>query len=225
MIDVQRGFAAGHLQRDVEALRHAELVLHVVEVAARGSTASVAPMRPRDLEPVRVEVGDDDVAGAGVPHDRGRHAADRARAGDEHVLTQHREGERGVHRVSERVEDRRHVLVDTRPVVPDVRHRQRHELRERPGPVDAEPDRVRAQMAPARHAVAAASADDVTLARDDVARMEVAHVRARPRRSRRRTRARPPSAPGSSAAPTRPSGGCAGRCRRSPSCGRGSERR
>ena len=96
-----------------------------------GSIAAVAPIVQRQLAPVRVRVGDDDVARAGVPDDGDGHAADRPGAGDEHVLAEHREGERGVHGVPERVEDRRHVLGDSGPVVPDVRHRQRHVLRER----------------------------------------------------------------------------------------------
>ena len=64
------------------------------------------------------------------------------------------------------------------PVVPDVGHRQRDVLGERARPLHAEPDRVRAEVPPAGHAVAAAAADDVPLAADDVARVEVAHVRA-----------------------------------------------
>ena len=118
------------------------------------------------------------MAGAGVADDRGRHAADRAGAGDQHVLAEHVEGERGVDGVPERVEDRGDLLVDARPVVPDVRHRQRDELGERARPVDAEADRVRAEVAPPGHAVAAAAADDVALAADEVADGEVAHVRA-----------------------------------------------
>ena len=51
-------------------------------------------------------------------------------------------------------------------------------LGERAGAVDAEADRVRAEVAPAGHAVAAAAADDVALAADEVAGGEVAHVRA-----------------------------------------------
>ena len=58
---------------------------------------------------------DDDVPRAGVAHDGDRHAADRAGAGDQHVLAEHGERERGVHRVAERIEDRRDVLVDARP--------------------------------------------------------------------------------------------------------------
>ena len=79
-------------------------------------------------------------------------------------------------RVAERVEDRGDLLVDARPVVPDVGHRQHDVLGERPVAPDAEPDRVGAQVAPAGEAVAAAAADDVALARDEVARPEVGDV-------------------------------------------------
>ncbi len=152
--------------------------LDLGELAARaGRRASVAPIRARELEPVGVDVGDDDVAGAGVADDRGRHAADRAGAGDEHVLAEHGEGERGVHGVPERVEDRGDLLVDPGPVLPDVRHRQRDELGEGARALHAEADRVGAEVAAAGHAVAAAAADDVPLAADEVAEREVAHVR------------------------------------------------
>ncbi len=143
----------------------------------RGLTATLAPIRRRELEPVVVDVGHDHVAGAGVARNRGRHASDGAGAGHEHVLVQDGEAERGVHRVAERVEDRRGLLVHPGPVVPDVRHRQRHQLGKGAGPLDAEPDRVRAQVASAGHAVAAAPADDVPLAAHQVAHGEVAHVR------------------------------------------------
>ena len=63
------------------------------------------------------------MAGAGVADDRGRHQADRSGAGDQHVLAEDREGERRVDRVAERVEDRGDLVVDARPVVPDVGHR------------------------------------------------------------------------------------------------------
>ena len=60
---------------------------------------------------------------------------------DEHVLAEDRERERGVDRVAERVEDRGDVLVDARPVVPDVGHRQDDVLGEGAVALDAEPDR------------------------------------------------------------------------------------
>ena len=78
--------------------------------------------------------------------------------GDQHVLAEHRERERRVDRVAERIEDRRHVGVDARPVVPHVGHRQRDVLGERAVAVHAQADRVRAQVAAAREAVAAQAA-------------------------------------------------------------------
>ena len=130
----------------------------------------------RQLAPIGVRLADDDVARAGVAGDGRRHQPDRAGAADQHVLAEDRERERGVDRVAERVEDRGDLLVDARPVVPDVGHRQRDVLGERAVAADAEPDRVGAQVAPAGQAVPAAAAHDVTLARDEVARMEVGHV-------------------------------------------------
>ena len=174
----QGGRLARHLERDVESLRHPELGLDRVEPYGGRVDGGRRPHPQRQLAPVGVRVGDDDVTGARVADDRDGHAADRAGAGDEHVLAEHRERERRVDGVAERVEDRGDVLVDPGPVVPDVRHRQRDQLGEGARPLHAEPDRVRAQVPPPGHAVAAAAADDVALAADDVAGMEVAHVRA-----------------------------------------------
>ena len=128
--------------------------------------ASVAPIRIASSRRYGVRLADDDVAGAGVADDRGGHQADRPGAGDQHVLAEDREGERRVDRVAERVEDRGDLLVDARPVVPDVGHRQGDVLGERAVPADAEADRVGAQVAPAGQAVAAAAADHVALAAD-----------------------------------------------------------
>jgi hypothetical protein len=97
---------------------------------------------------------------------------------DEHVLAEHRKRQGGMHRISERVEDRRDLLVDPQPVMPDVRHRQRYVLRECAWALHAEPDRMCAEMAPARHAVSTAPADDMPLTADEVADLKVAHVRA-----------------------------------------------
>ena len=113
-----------------------------------------------------------------VARDRDRHAADRTGTGHEHVLAEDREREGGVHGVSERVEDRGHLVGDARPVVPDVRHGQRDVLGERAGALDAEADRVGAQVATARHAVATAPADDVPFAAHTLAGREAGDVRA-----------------------------------------------
>ena len=95
------------------------------EVAlARVDGDRVAPIRVGQLAAEGVRLADDDVAGTGVAGDGRGHQPDRPGADDQHVLAEDREGERGVDRVAERVEDRGDLLVDARPVVPDVGHRQ-----------------------------------------------------------------------------------------------------
>ena len=93
------------------------------------------------------------------------------------LLAEHRERERGVYRVAEWVEDRRDLVRHPRPVVPDVRHREGDELRERARPLHAEANRVRAEVPPSRHAVPAPAADDVPLSADPVAGLEPRDVR------------------------------------------------
>ena len=97
----------------------------------RTLTVRVAPIFLREVEPVLVDVGDHDVARAGVAHDGGRHDADGAGAGDQHVLAEHRETERGVHGVAEGIEDGGDVEIDAGGVAPDVGHGQRDVLGER----------------------------------------------------------------------------------------------
>ena len=98
-----------------------------------------------------------------MPRHHRRHQTDRSGTGDEHVLRHHRELSRGVHRVAERVEDRRDVKVDLRQVGPQVPGGHDDVLGERAIALHADPDRVRAQRTPAGHAVAATPADDVSL--------------------------------------------------------------
>ena len=153
-------------------------------------TARVTPILRARSSRYCAQVGDHHVARAGVPGDRRGHDADRPGAGDQHVLAEHRERQRGVHGVAERIEDR-------------------GDLRGRPGAVCTQtlvagratysanaPSRctpspgVDAQVTSPGAAVAAAAADQVPLAADDVTDVHV-DTRRRPRPPRRRTRARP----------------------------------
>ena len=171
------------------------------------------------VEPVVVDVGDDDVARADVAGDRRRHDADRAGAGDQHVLADQVERQRGVRRVAEGIEDRRELVGDVVRDLEGVERGDDADTRRSARAVDADADGVAAEVAPAGAAVAAVAAGDVALAGDAVADLEAVE-RPRPSpRSRRRTRGRRASAPEWSSAPTRPSCRCACRCRRSPSCG------
>ena len=113
-----------------------------------------------------------------VAGDHCRHDPDRACARDEHVLTEHRERERGVDRVAERVEDGGHIEVDSGLVAPHVRGRQRDVLGERARVVHADAVGAGALNPPARHTVAAATTDEMALAAHEVALGEILHVRA-----------------------------------------------
>ena len=130
----------------------------------------------RQFQTVGVHVGDHHVARAGVPrHGRG-HDADGSRAGDQHVLAQHRKRKRRVHGVAEGIENGGDIEVDAVMMPPDVGHGQRDVFGERAGPVHAHALRVRAQVAPAGQAIAAAAADHVAFAADDIAGEEIGHV-------------------------------------------------
>src|SRR4030067_1184133 len=75
------------------------------------SMAASAGGVPRGA-PIVMDVVDDDVARADVAGDGGGEDPDRARAGDQHVLADHVEGERAVRRVAERVEERGDLVLD-----------------------------------------------------------------------------------------------------------------
>ena len=181
---------------------------------------------PRELEPVGVGVGDDDVARAGVADDRGRHAADRAGAGDEHVLAEHRGTAAPCARRcrTDRRSPRPRSSMPGQWCQTLVIGSEMYSANA-PGRLTPTPIVWRAQVAAAGHAVAAASADDVPLAADEVARAEVVHVRADlddladelvPDHHRHRDRLLRPRVPARR---------CGRRCRRSRSCARGSGRR
>ncbi len=101
-------------------------------------TARVAPIFARQLETVVVDVGDDDVARADVAADRGGHDADRAGAGDQHVLADQIERQRGVGGVAERVEDRGDLVGDCVGQLEHVGRRHHQVLGEAARPVDAD---------------------------------------------------------------------------------------
>src|SRR5437588_3128168 len=61
---------------------------------------------------------------------------------------------------------------------PDVGHRQNQILGEGAGPVHADAFGVRAKVAPSCKAIAAAPADHVSLAADDLPRIKIRHIRA-----------------------------------------------
>ena len=113
-----------------------------------------------------------------MPRDGRRHAADRPGAGDEHVLADEVEAERGVGGVAEGVEEGGDVVGDVGRQLEGVGGRDAQVLGEAARPVDADTDGVATQMPLAGAAVAAMTAGDVALAGDAIALLETGHVAA-----------------------------------------------
>src|SRR5262249_18313481 len=130
--------AARDFEPDVKALGHSEFVLNVAKVMFARVERYRGSHLAGEVEAVGVQVRHDDMACSSMANDRGRHAANWACPGYEDVLAQYREGERGVHSVSERVEYGGDLFVDPWPVTPDVRHGQDDVLGERAGTLHAE---------------------------------------------------------------------------------------
>ena len=144
-----------------------------------------------ELEAARVDVGDDDVARPDMARDRPGHDADRPGPGDQHILADEIEGERGMDRIAERIEDRAELVVDVVGQRHDVERRHPHIFGEGAGDVDADAARLGIEMiapaarrpalhpdhmALARHPLADLEAPDVGADRGDLARIFMAHV-------------------------------------------------
>ena len=97
-------------------------------------------------------------------------------ARDQHVLADQRKRERRMRRVAEGVEDRREIVPDVVGNPERIECRDDEKLRERALAIDADPDRVAAQMPAPGAAIAAEAAGDVALARHAVAEAETAHL-------------------------------------------------
>jgi hypothetical protein len=104
------------------------------------------------------------------------HDADRPGAGDQHVLADEVEGERGMDRVAERIEDRAELVVDVVGQRHDVERRHPHVIREGAGDVDADAARLGVEMIAAAACGPALHPDHMALARDTLADLEAPDV-------------------------------------------------
>ena len=85
------------------------------------------------------------------------------------------EGQRRVHRVAERVENRGDIVADLARDLVRVFGRDADVLRERPGPVDADAARIAAQVTAPGAAITAFAAHDVSFPRHPVADLDRMH--------------------------------------------------
>ena len=165
---------AGHFQADIETFEYAEAAHEVTGDFFLGDIYCDHPGGDafRQFESVIVDVGDDDIACAAVGGDHRSHDADGAGAGDDHVFAHHVERQSGVHRVAVGIEAGQNLRGYGHVGTEHILSWDRQVLGEAASAVDADPDSVGTQMTAAGQAVAAAFADDVAFAGDDVADLE-----------------------------------------------------
>ena len=176
---MERRGVSGHFKTYVKALGQALLVHDLAQILLCGVDGSVNAHFAGEGKPVFVHVSDDDAARARVFADAAGDNADGARTGDEHVLADEREHERGMRGVAEGVKEGDDVLRKALVDGNDVARRDADILRERTVAVDADADVVLAPLDIAGMAVAAVTAGDMALAGDALADREARDARAK----------------------------------------------
>src|ERR1051325_4440655 len=83
-----------------------------------------------------------------------------------------------MHGIAKRIENRSHIQIDIRLVMPHIGHRERNVFGESARPIDADPFGIGARRPAPGEAVAAASANNVPLAANDLTWEKIGHVRA-----------------------------------------------
>ena len=158
---------AGHFERDVEAL-HVQVAHHVLHRLLRDVHHPRGAHVGGELQAIVVDVGDHHVARADVLADTGGDDADGAGAGDQHVFADDVELQRTVRGVAVGIEEGGQLagnLVGNRP---QVAGRHGHVFGEGAVAVDADADRVRAQVLATGTAVSAMAADDMAFGGDAI---------------------------------------------------------
>jgi hypothetical protein len=167
---------ARHLEADVEALLHVELLLDVFEWCRAGVDGTGDADFLSQIATVLVGIGDDNVAGSGMARHGGGHDADGTGSGDKDVFAENGKGECGVDGVAKRIEDCGDLVGDAGRVAPDVGHWEDHIFGEGSVAIDADSESMGAEVTAAREAVSAATADDVTFSADELTDGEIGDV-------------------------------------------------
>ena len=136
-------------------------------------TSTVRVALGGELETVGIDVGDDDVPGAGKFADRGSHAADRAGSGDEDVFRDEIPGEGGVDGIAKGVEGCSEVFGNAGVEFVDVAVGDRNVVGKGPGTIDADSEGLGAKVVASSETVSAAATDEVTFGGNVVAHGEL----------------------------------------------------
>ena len=128
------------------------------------------------LQLVVIDVCDDDAARADILADTRSNHADRTCAGNEYVLTNQREHQRGVCRIAEGVKKRNNILRQTLVDDNDVGLWNTNIFGKRPVTINADADGILASLDIAGMAVTAMVAGNVPFARDALADVQPGHA-------------------------------------------------
>ncbi len=168
----ERRWRTGHLQTHVKAFGHAQLFHHVGQALFRDIHRAGHAHFARQRQTIFIHVGNHDITCPNVLRHRRGHNADWARAGDQHVLTNQIEGERGVYRVTERVEDGGQIVRNVVRNFERVKSRDHQVFCETARTVHAHADGITAQMGTSAAAITAVTTGDMAFTGDTVTDFE-----------------------------------------------------
>ena len=162
---------AAHFQEHVYARAFRGFADARDDVSLRGVKRFVRAHFNGQLAAMRIHFRGKDHGGAASARDVDSHQADRPGAGDDHILRGDFSGQHGVHRVSERIQNRGVVLGNRRINFPDIADGNNYEFGEAAVGVYPDDFHILADVRLAHAAGAAVSAIDMHFGADEVARL------------------------------------------------------
>src|ERR1700730_4064329 len=169
---------AGHLQTNIKTFLHPQRLHHFRETLAPNIAGDRRPQPFSEFQSVWINISDYYMARPSMFRDRDRHYSDRTRAGNQHIFTEYIKRERGVDRISQRIETGEHIESDLRIRRPGIGSRKRDVLSESARSIHADAAGLVAKMPPASQTVSTTATDEVALSSNNHAGMEIMYMTA-----------------------------------------------
>ena len=166
---------AGHFQTDIKAFGHAQFSHHIIKVFFRDVNRTGDTHFARQLKAVFVNIGDHHIACTNVFRHRRSHNTYRTCTRNQHIFAHQIERQRGMHGVTEGIKNGSQIIGDIVGDFESVERRNHQILGEAARTVNADADRVAAQMGTTATTVATVTAGDMAFARNAIADFEAFH--------------------------------------------------
>lgn len=173
---VERSGIARHLKTHIKAFGETLRAHNFVQIFLSCVYCRINTHFAGKLQPVVIDVCDDDAARAGIFADPRSNHADRTCAGNEYVLTNQQEHKRGVCRIAEGIKKRNYILRQTLVDDNDVGLWNTNIFGKRPVTINADANGILALLDIAGMAVTAMVAGNVPFTRDALANMQPGHA-------------------------------------------------